>query len=196
MLSTTDAIVLVLQPLSDRAHLLHAYTRASGRINFKVYGLGKRHAAGLYAPLSLLQITGDIPSLQTAGGKLSSVRSSQLLFIPSSTSTDLHKQTVAMFVSEVLYLTLRHPMPDEEMFDYLAEAIKTLDKTEEPQNFHLQFLYGFAAQLGFAMPEQLFLPQTRAERQKQLRQICQYFEEHVETWEEPKSLAILTEVFD
>ena len=91
---------------------------------------------------------------------------------------------------------LRHPMSDEPMFDYIAQSIQELDVTDEPQNFHLAFLIGLAAKLGFAMSEELPLPQTRTERQKQLRALCAYFEEHVETWKTPRSLDVLMEVFD
>ena len=54
---TTDAIVLSLQPHSDKAHVLHAYTRAGGRVNYMVYGLGRKHPIGMYMPFSLVQIT-------------------------------------------------------------------------------------------------------------------------------------------
>ena len=40
------------------------------------------------------------------------------------------------------------------------------------------------------------LPTTRAERQKQLLALCRYFAEHVETWQNPRSLDVLMEVFD
>lgn len=42
MLTTTEAIVLSLQPYSDKAHILHAFTRAGGRVNYVVYGLGRK----------------------------------------------------------------------------------------------------------------------------------------------------------
>ncbi len=82
------------------------------------------------------------------------------------------------------------------MYDFIAQAIEDLDRSDTPQNFHLQFLIGLAAKLGFEMENAPDLPQTRADRQKTLRQLCQYFDEHVETWKEPKSLDILMEVFD
>jgi len=82
------------------------------------------------------------------------------------------------------------------MYDFIAQAIEDLDRSEAPQNFHLQFLIGLAAKLGFAMEKEPEIPQTRTARQKTLRQLCQYFDEHVETWREPKSLDILMEVFD
>lgn len=190
MLNTTDAIVLSLQPHSDKAHILHAYTRASGRVNYMVYGLGRKNTAGKYSPLSIVQLTADERSVRTA----------QLSFVPMTTVTDPYKRTIALFISEVLYHVLRHPMPDEPMFDFIAQAIQALDEAEEPQNFHIDFLIGLAAKLGFAIPEDdalmAVVPHTRTERQKKLRDLCVYFEEHVETWQDPKSLNILTEVFD
>ena len=192
MLSTTEAIVLSLQPLSDRAHLLHAYTRTGGRANYKVYGLGKHHSAGLYAPLSILQITTDDKSIRTA----------QLSFVPKATCSDPYKRSIALFLSEILYDVLRHPMVDEPMYDFLVQAIQHLDTTSEPQNFHLQFLIEFAAKLGFALPEDetffslAHAPSSRKARQEALRSLCDYFAEHIETWHQPKSLDILMEVFD
>ena len=59
MLATTDAIVLALQPHSDKAHLLHVYTRTHGRVNLLVFGLGRKHAIGTYQPFSVIQITAD-----------------------------------------------------------------------------------------------------------------------------------------
>lgn len=192
MLTTTDAIVLSLQPHSDKAHILHAYTRANGRINYMVYGLGKKNTAGKYSPLSILQITTDNKSIRTA----------QLSYVPATLSTDPYKRTIVLFLSEVLYHVLHHPMQDEPMWDFITQAIQELDQTDEPQNFHLHFLIGFATKLGFAIPEEHPLthssthPLTRKERQEALRALCAYFEEHVETWQTPRSLDVLMEVFD
>lgn len=190
MLSTTDAIVLSLQPHSDKAHVLHAYTRAGGRINYMVYGLGRKNAAGKYSPLSLIQITANHNSLQPP-----TVKEATLLS-PFSFHLSPHKSAIALFLAEVLYHVLRHPMQDEPMFDFLANAIQELDRTDQPQNFHITFLTGLVAKLGFAMPQELALPTTRKERQETLKSICAYFETHVETWQTPKSLDILMEVFD
>lgn len=196
MLTTTEAIVLSLQPHSDRAHILHAYTRACGRVNYMVYGLGRKNAAGLYAPLSLLHITAAQPSDRPA-----SLRTAQLRFVPNSLSIDPYKQTIALFLSEVLYHTLRHPMPDEPMFEYLNRSVQLLDAEQQPQDFHLRFLIGLAERLGFAIdemehPDLYLLPRTRQKRQEQLRRLCAYFGEHIDTWQAPRSLEVLSEVFD
>lgn len=186
MLVTTDAIVLSLQPHSDKAHVLHAYTRTGGRINYMVYGLGKKNSSGKYTPLSIVQLTTDERSIRTA----------QLTFVPATITTDPYKRTIALFMSEILHNVLRHPMEDAPMYDFLADSIRELDQTDEPQNFHLQFLVEFAAKLGFEMETKPSMPHTRIDRQRRLQQICAYFAEHVETWQDPKSLDILMEVFD
>ncbi|MBQ6789989.1 MAG: DNA repair protein RecO C-terminal domain-containing protein [Paludibacteraceae bacterium] len=197
MYVTTEAIVLSLEPVSDKAQVTHVYTRTGGRERYKVFGLGRRHAIGVYSPLSLVQLTTDKTSVRTA----------QLTYVPQTLMTDARKRAVALFISEVLYHTLRYPMTDERMFDFLANAVRALDETEEPQNFHLRFLIDFAAMLGFGMESsqqsaisrQLSAvghPLTRKERQEALRTLCTYFEQHVETWQNPRSLEILIEVFD
>ena len=194
MLAATDAIVLSLQPYSDKAHILHAYTRTGGRANYKVFGLGRKNAIGIYTPLSVVQLTTDEHSVRTA----------QLTFVPTTLTTDPYKRTIALFIAEVLSHVLRHPMPDEPMFDFIAQAIEELDQTDEPQNFHIAFLIRFAAKLGFAIPEENTIVQssivqssmTRRDRQDLLRALCSYFAEHVETWQQPRSLDVLIEVFD
>ena len=192
MYSTLDAIILSLQPHTDKAHVLHAYTRTGGRVHYNVYGLGRKNAAGTYAPLSIVQLTTDERSVRTA----------QLAYIPRTLNSDPYKRTIVIFISEVLYHVLRHPMTDEPMYDFIAQSIQELDQTDAPQNFHLSFLVGFAEKLGFAIPEDHTLytvhhtTLTRKARQQALRTLCAYFAEHVETWQNPKSLDILMEVFD
>lgn len=193
---TTDTIVLSLQPHSDKAHILHAYTREHGRINYMVYGIGKKNAVALYHPLNLLRITAN-----HSNNKPNVLKTAELRYIPQTTTTHPYKQTIALFISEILYNTLQHPMEDESMFQYIEQAIIALDNSTEPQDFHLQFLIGFAQQLGFAIdsqsaPQLLITPQSRAQRQTQIRLLCQYLQEHIENWKSPRSLDILIEIFD
>jgi len=160
-----------------------------------VYGLGRKHPIGLYSPFSLIQITAEEPT---------SSRPPTLKEATSMTIScdEAAKQCIALFLSEVLYLTLRHPMADEPLFDFIARACNALwSEQDSVANFHLIFLIGFAAQLGFAIneeeqPQLVRLPHSRSERQEQLRMLCAYFNEHVDSWTEPRSLDILMEVFD
>lgn len=193
---TINAIVLSLQPHSDRAHILHAYTREYGRVNYMVYGVGRKNPIGCYNPLSLVQLT-----ISSSTKTLPSVRTANLTFIPSTIYTNAYKQTIALFLSEILFNTLRHPMPDEALFDYIEQSIRLLDSESDTQDFHLQFLIDFASLLGFAIdknthPELLIKPISRQERQAQLRHICAYLAQYVDNWQDPRSLDVLIEVFN
>ena len=101
------AIVISLQPYSDRAHILHTYTREHGRMNYMLYGLGKKKSQALYAPMALLEI-----EVSPSSKALPSVKEAHLAFVPQHLHTDMSRQTVALFIAEVLYRTLRHPMAD------------------------------------------------------------------------------------
>ena len=98
-----------------------------------VYGLGRKNTAGKYSPLSIVQLTTDERSVRTA----------QLMYVPSTLITDPYKRTIALFLSEVMHHVLRHPMTDEPMFDFIEQAIRELDLMENAENFHIQFLVSF-----------------------------------------------------
>lgn len=197
MLTTTEAIVLSLQPYNDKAHILHAFTRAGGRVNCMVYGLGRKKSAAQYSPLSLVELTADMqPNRQ-----FQTLRQARLLYTPTQLPTDFRRQTVAIFLAEVLFRTLRHPMEDPELFLYLTSVVRELDNTPEPENLHIRFLVGLATLLGFGIdeethPELTQLPSTRQARQQQLQALCQYFSDQIEDWQFPRSLDVLMELFD
>lgn len=189
------AVILSLRLYSDRAHIVHTYTRACGRMNYMVYGLGKKKSSGLYAPLSVVEM-----EVSASGRAMESVKEAHLAYIPQRIATDMRRQTVALFIAEVLYRTLRHPMTDEGLFDMIASTVRLLDSTEQPENVHLAFLIRLAEQLGFAIneedhPELVGLPEDRKGRQEQLRGLCKYFAQHIDGWQDPLSMDVLTEVF-
>lgn len=195
---TTTAIVLQLRPYSDRAWILHAYTRAGGRGTYIVYGIGSRKkSGGVYAPLSLVELT----IREGRGGNLGTIEQATLIYTPTLITTDIRRQTVAIFLSELFSHTLYQPMQDEPLFDYLMTVVNDLDNCEDPENIHLRTMRGLAEHLGFAINEEehpwlTVVPASRTQRQEQLHQLCGYYADHVDGWQEMKSLEILTEVFD
>lgn len=63
---------------------------------------------------------------------------------------DFRKMSVAMFVSELLYRTLLHSERDEELYDFLEDAVLRLEAMDgSPANFHIWFLDRYAGFLGF-----------------------------------------------
>lgn len=192
----TAAIVLSMTKYSDRGSIVHFYTAAHGRMQYMAYG--NKHK-GVLHPLSIVQLTSS--RRNNAPTQIESLSSATLLYTPQRIITDVDRQCVAMFIAEILLHTLRHPMSDQPLFNWLCKVIQELDQTIDIRNLHLKFLIEYATFLGIGIddtehPEWFVAPTNRSERQQRLRELCTYYEEHIEDFRSPKSLDILMEVFD
>jgi DNA repair protein RecO (recombination protein O) len=165
-------------------------------MQYAIYG---NKYKGILRPLSIVEFTAN--HRNNAPNQLSTLSDCQLLFINSQLATDIQRQCVAMFIAEVLISTLRHPMNDQPLFDWLCEVVKHLDVDTDISNLHLYFLLEYANHLGIGIddtehPDWYELPTSRKERQQRLRELCIYYTEHIEDFRQPKSLEVLMEVFD
>lgn len=189
MLAKTPAIVLSVVKHSDKSSVLHAYTRASGRASFILYGHKFRPA-----PLSLVEITYDhLPTRDIQTIKSIALSDSPVLLTEEEGS--LTRQCVSLFVAEMLLSVFRHPLEDPEMYDFLALTIRDIYSCPDPENSHLRFLVGLSSHLGFGEPEFCY-PSSRLERQQTLRSLLTHFSSNIEGFLTPTSLDILTEIFD
>lgn len=191
-----NAIVLSTTKYSDTRNIVHLYTDQHGRMQYVTYG---NKLKGILRPLSIIEFTATLRN--NAPAQMGTVFSAALLYTPQRLSTDVQRQCVAMFIAEVLVLTLRHPMSDQPLFDWLCEIIQHLDQDDNITSLHIQFLLEYATFLGIGIddtehPEWFIAPTSRTQRQELLRSLCAYFEQHIEDFRPPKSLDVLMEVFD
>lgn len=122
MLQTTPAIVLSLQKHSDKASILHTYTRAYGRMNFIVYGAGsRRKSAAQFAPLSVVELSFDLQPTR----EIQTLSDISLRFIPQH--DDMLRQCLRMYVAEVIYRCIHHPLMDEQVYDYVDQVARDID---------------------------------------------------------------------
>ena len=190
------AIVLSLTKYSDTGSIAHLYTAEQGRMQYAVYG---NKYKGILRPLSIVEFT--TAKRQNAPQQMGSITSALLSYTPQLLAIDVQRQCVAMFIAEVLANTLRHPMSDRPLYDWLCAIIQHLDQDAEIGNLHLHFLLEYASYLGIGVddtehPEWFLVPTSRIERQQRLRDLTTYYEEHIEDFRSPKSLDVLMEVFD
>lgn len=191
-----SAIVLNITRYSDTGSIVHLYTAEHGRMQYAVYG---NKLKGVLRPLSVIEYTST--RRNNAPTQIGTLSSASLLYPLQRLTIDVQRQCVAMFVAEVLASTLRHPMSDQPLYDWLCEVIQHLDQDEEISNLHLRFLLDYATYLGIGIddtehPEWFMAPNNRSERQQRLRELIAYYEEHIEDFRAPKSLEVLMEVFD
>ena len=192
----SSAIVLSLTKYSDTGSVVHLYTAEHGRMQYVVYG--NKHK-GVLRPLSIVEVTST--RRNNAPQQMGSLSSVALIYTPQRLNTDVQRQCVAMFIAEILLHTLRHPMSDMPLFDWLCKLIQQLDQADDICNLHLEFLLEYATFLGIGIddvehPEWFAAPANRTTRQQHLRELCAYYEEHIEDFRLPKSLDVLMEVFD
>lgn len=194
MLLQTQAIVLSLRKHTDNVSIAQLYTAEHGRLAVAVHGNKYR---GVLTPLSIIEITGS----QRVNQEIASLRTAERVFTPQHLTIDIPRQCVALFIAEILTLTARHPMPDAPLYAWLVEMVQRLDSEENIENLHLQFLLDYTVFLGIGIdaaehPEWFIAPTTRQQRQQYLKELCAYYEEHIDDFHTPKSLAVLMEVFD
>ena len=199
MKQTTKAIVLGLRKHSDKMSMLSVYSQAEGRLSLQVYGAhGKRKVRAAYQPLSIVEITYDINPTRT----IPTLSTIDAVYLPEQIYGDIRRQTVALFVTELLTLTLTHPMHDSQMYDFLDDFVHELNGISAPENMHLLFMLRLAELLGIGTPDTiqkegiLTAQFSRAARQQLLRQLCDYYLTHLDSFRPPKSLDVLIEVFD
>lgn len=190
------AIVLSLTKYSDTGSIVHLYTAEQGRTQYAVYG---NKYKGILRPLSIVEFT--TTKRKNAPQQMGSLSSASLLYTPQLLAIDVRRQCVAMFIAEILSTTLRHPMSDQPLFDWLCAVIQHLDTDADISNLHLHFLIEYATHLGIGIddtehPDWYQAPTSRQERQQRLRALCLYYSEHIEEFTTPKSLDVLMEVFD
>ncbi|MDR0994725.1 MAG: DNA repair protein RecO [Tannerella sp.] len=150
MLGKTRGIVLHAIPYSDVYSIVHIYTEQYGRVAYLApRGRGKKSSVSraLFMPLALL----DMEVYHQPKREVQRVREAKpsppLTGIPS----DPIKNALALFLSEVLFRTLRLPTPDPPLFHFLAQSVLCLEEAAKgTANFHLAFLLALPRFLGIA----------------------------------------------
>jgi len=202
---SSKAIVLHTTRVSDRTSVLHLYTRDCGRVPYYVYGSSSKKSPkqAMLMPLAML----DIEAIHMENRDVQQLKDWQLAYVAANTTADIYRQTEALFIAEILYRTLTHPLADPTLFDFLEETLCALDSRPDPENVHLEFLFGFIEHLGFAIDmenpvNRPFLPIidgspiTHSRRQEILRLLMKYYEEHLPDFHTPKSLDVMMQVFN
>lgn len=201
---STEAIVLHFARLSDKTSVLHLYTREFGRVAYYLYGAtSKRNPKNaLLIPLTWL----EIEAVHLENRDIQQLKDWRIAYVASATAEDICRQTVSLFIAEMLYRTLQHPLADEVVFDLICTTIEALNTREDPENVHLEFLYQFIDSLGFGIDMQLpqnsdFIPLVshqpmgQIQRRNLLKKFMTYYSEHIPNFTPPKSLDVMIEVF-
>ncbi|MBO7117837.1 MAG: DNA repair protein RecO C-terminal domain-containing protein [Bacteroidales bacterium] len=154
MTGNTQLIVLSLTKFKDNAIVLHCLSRDQGRRSF-IVNVGKGGSMAMFLPLSILEA--DI--VENPKSQLARAHNISALHPLYSLRDNMYKNSIAMFLSEVLYRSIRDGFYEEGLFDWCQGCILTLDSLEKDfSNYHLRFLLEYAQALGFAPSLEALLP--------------------------------------
>ncbi|MBR4524680.1 MAG: DNA repair protein RecO C-terminal domain-containing protein [Bacteroidales bacterium] len=208
-------IILNTTKVGERSLVLHALSPDWGRRSF-IASVPKGGGMALFQPLSVL----DAEVKENPRSELWRVHALSASHPLTGIRTSAAKNAMTLFMSEVLYRTIRDGAREEGLFEWCERSILTLDALEgDYANYHLRFLLEFAAALGFSpslddlMPfagEHLrelkallqsdfgacmLIPLSGETRSEIAEILLRYLGHHTETRIEARSIRVLRELF-
>ena len=148
-LVTTKAIVLNSVKYSDSSLIVKCYTEQEGLKSYLLKGIlnskkGKIKAA-YFQPLTQLKIVAN----HNTKGNLNSLKEVNISYPYKTIYKDIIKQSVVIFLSEILSYSIQEEEKNSQLFNYLETALTWLDIHQKIANFHLLFLLNLTKYLGF-----------------------------------------------
>lgn len=142
MTTATELIILHTTKFSESSLVVHTLSRAFGRRSFLV----RKPRMSMFLPLSLVEA--DIS--ENPKSKLWNASNFSSRHPLNGIRSNIYKNTMTLFLSEVLFKTIKEGSADEGLFDWCERSILLLDALNSDfSNFHLRFLLEEAVHLGF-----------------------------------------------
>jgi len=149
MLHKTKVIVLHTIKFTETSIITKIYTEVFGLQSYIVNGVrnrGSKGKASLFAPMTIL----DLEIYRRENKNLQRLKDFRTAYIYKTFSVDMIKSSIALFLAEVLYRTIREEEANSELYHFIEDSLVSLDEaTEADSNFHLAFLIGLSRYLGF-----------------------------------------------
>lgn len=149
MIGKTKGIILRNIKYNDKTNIVTIFTKDYGKKSFIVYGINSpkkgNELRNILHPLYLVAIEFYYKETQT----LAKIKEISLDYPYTSIISDFNKKAILMFISEILQKTIYEHLIDQQLFDYIYNALKFLDlQPRKYNNFHIFFLAGLTKFLG------------------------------------------------
>ncbi len=211
----TELIVLHTTKFGENSIVVHSLSRDYGRRSFLVRGVGKK-SMSLFLPLNILEA--DIA--ESSKSTLFTARNLSSACSLTGIRNNILKNSMTMFMSEVLYRTIKEGAWEQDLYQWCRKSILTLDAIQSDfSNFHIRFLLELAVTLGFrpessdllpfvgdhdgtikdfmqmSFAESMLIPLNGVTRNEIAEEILRYIEFHTESSVNVNSLKVLREIF-
>lgn len=149
MIETTKAIVLLTIKYGDTSLIATCYTEKCGVKSYMLRGVLKAKKAKVktayFQPLMQLNLIAN----HNNKGALNTIRDIEVVHFYSSIYVNIKKQTIALFLAEILNQSVREEEYNKALYTYLETSFLWLDMHDDSSNFHLLFLLNLTKFLGF-----------------------------------------------
>ena len=211
----TSLIVLNLTKIGETTVVLHTLSREYGRRSF-VVKVSRKTPMSHLLPLNVL----DAEVIESPRTTLWRAASLSVRYPLTGIRSNIHKNTMTLFMSEVLYRSIKEGAMEEGLFDWCERSILTLDALEgDFANFHIRFLLEEAVALGFSptaealapfagehyatlaqfvgasFPEAMLIPLTGEKRNALAQILLKYLSFHTESALNIQSLQVLRSLY-
>lgn len=212
---TIELIVLSTTKVGENALVVHSLSKEWGRRGFLVHSPGKAGMAR-FLPLNII----EAEVVENPKSDLWSIRGISLKDGLPGIRGNLRKNTLTLFLAEVLFRTLREGMVEDGLYEWCVGSILTLDALESDfSNFHIRFLLEFAGALGFrptmddigpfageyyaalqpfltsGFEQSMLIPLNGSIRNALCEVLINYLSFHTDTPIQVKSLAVLRDLY-
>lgn len=149
MLHKTKGIVFKVTDYGESSVIVQVFTEKFGLQSYIINAVKKPKAKisrNMLQPLHLL----DMVVYHKNAGQVQRISELKNAPVLQSIPYDVIKSCLAIFLNEVLYKAVRQQSADENLFDFVFNAIAWLDhQSAGVANFHLLFLVRLTKYLGF-----------------------------------------------
>lgn len=146
---TTKAIVLSSIKYGDTSLIVRAFTQSDGVKSYLLKGVLASKKAKIrpayFLPLMQLEIVAN----HRNKGTLESLRDVKVSVPYQTLHTNIVKNSVVLFLAEILGNSIQEQEQDESLFNYLEYAFQWMDVHKPSPNFHILFLLNLTKYLGF-----------------------------------------------
>ena len=208
-------IVLSTTRVGETSVVLHAVSKDFARRSF-ITKAGPKTPSSIFFPVSILEaeIHENPRSDLWRAGNINPV------FPLNGLRSNIYKNSMTLFMSEVLYRLLHDDTFEPSVYDWLRKSVLTLDALESDfSNYHLRFLLELAIALGYepdaeslapfaeeyyddiktlvqsSLPDALLLPLTGGRRNAIASLLLNYISVHSECHLNIRSLKVLHELY-
>lgn len=216
MVASTELIVLHSTKFGENSLVIHTLSREYGRRSFLVRNAGKR-SMSLYLPLNIL----EAEVMESSKSSLYTARNIVSRHPLTGIRNDVFKNSMTMFMSEVLYRTIKDNTYEEGMYEWCVKSILLLDAIDTDfSNFHIRFLLELSIALGFSpesrdlkpfagelypviekflqtsFAESMLIPLNGQVRNEIAEKLLRYIEFHTDSTLNVNSLKVLRELYN